>query len=290
MKRNHFALLLTLVAVALLATSCDTLFTNQFKVLGLGQVTSQTISTAVAQGDTATIIAQSGLSTGTISDSFIAAVTSSTETTAAVLSSLETTATTSTVPATVEAAEVLIVQINLETSGAKTMIDNIVTAISSVNFAHFDVTNATDLNNLLTALFPPRSGRLTLPAGWTSANVATIVDVLISLDDNFAVLVANLVGGQYLNSGVDAGWIAQVGTFISVLKRLTPKASYATTGAAVAKMIDDFDLNNPTAINPSSYVTIPSTLLTDIKNDAQLSALFGAAGMNLTTILEGFGL
>ena len=293
MKRSSFALFLTLIAVALLATSCDTLFTNQFKVLGLGQVASNTLSNAVTNGDTGTIIAESGIDTGAISDSFITAVTSSTETTKAVLDQLQTTVDNpATPPATVEAAEVLIVQIQLEASGAKTMIDNIVAAISTFDFtpANFNINNPQNLSDLLAALFPARSGRLTLPAGWTAGEVGTIIDTLVSLDDDLAALIAGMVGGQYINSGVDAGWLAQVGTFIRVLKRLSPVNPAETLGTAIARLITDFNIAAPLLTNPLLYINVPADLVNDLKVDVRLNALFAAAGMNLTDLLAGFGL
>jgi hypothetical protein len=185
---------------------------------------------------------------------------------------------------------VLIVQIQLEASGAKTMIDNIVSAIATVDFTTFNINNPADLNSLLAALFPARSGRLTLPDGWIPADVGAIVDVLVGLDDNLAALIAGMVGGQYLNAGVDAGWLAQVGTFISVLKRLSPVNPAETLGDAVARLIADFDLNNPTGIDPTTYITIPAALVNDLKADTQLNALFSAAGMSLTDLFAGFGL
>jgi hypothetical protein len=291
MKRSKFAIILTLIAVAFLATSCDTLFTNQFKELGLGQISSASLSTAAQNGDSATLIAESGLGSGEISQSFLDAVTSSEDTANKVVAALEAAAADpASPPATVEAAQVLIVQIQLETSGAKTMIDNIVTAIATVDFATFNINNPGDLNSLLAALFPARSGRLALPQGWTSDDVAGIVDVLVSLEDNFASLVANMVGGAYINSGVDAGWLAQVGTFISVMKRLSPVNPAETLGVAVGRLITDFDPDHPESIDPTTYVTIPADLISDLKSDAQLIALFSAAGMDLTSLLAGFGL
>ncbi|MCX7026429.1 MAG: hypothetical protein NT061_02820 [Spirochaetes bacterium] len=290
MKRNHLALLAGIVVMALLASSCDTLFTNQFKALGLGQVASNTLSNAVANHDSDTILVASGFYSGAISPSFINAVTTDPTTAANVLAQLQTTVTTSADPATVEAAEVLIVQIQLETSGAKTMIDNIVTAIGSVDFSTFNINSPSDLNSLLMALFPPRAGRLALPTGWTSANISTVIDTLVRLDGNIADLVRGFVNRAYRNSVVDAGWLAQVGIFITVLKSISFVSPYTTTGQAVAAMMDDFDPDNTTNFDPMHYVTIPSHLLDQIKADAQLNALFFAAGMNLTDLFAGFGL
>lgn len=292
MKRNHLALLLTLVAVALLATSCDTLFTNQFKALGLGQVASDALSNAVTNKDSGAIIAESGISSGTISTSFIDAVTSSPETATAVLAQLQTTADDpAAAPATVEAARVLIVEITLQESGAKTLIDNIVNAVATINFNSFNINSPTDLNSLFAALFPPKA----IPAGWTQVEIADIIDQVVSMGANFTDIYDGLVAnGKFLNDGVDGAWLAQVDFMVTILKQVTPVPTVElpnrTIGEALAALINDFNTSAPNALHSADYVSVPASIITDVKGNAQLGAIFTAAGMDLTTLLTGFGL
>lgn len=293
MKRSRILLFAGLAALALLAMSCDTLFTNQFKVLGLGQVASDSLSQAAADGDSATIIAESGLSSGEISQSFIDAVVSSADTTTKVLTALQVTASDpQAAPETVEAAQVLIVQIALEASGAKTMIDNVVNAIATINFSTFDINNPSSLTELLAALFPARSGK-TLPNGWTVSDVADIIDTLagggtLGADLIGAIdgLATDLGGNGYVNANINGGWLAQVGTIVTVLRQLTPTGNHGNTiGLALANLINEY----ATGTDPTTYVTVPADLLTQIQTDANLQALFTAAGMNLNDILATFG-
>ena len=288
MKRGNFALILVLVGVALLATSCDTLFTNQFKVLGLGQVASDALSNAVATGGTAgaaTVIAESGIGSGTISESFIQAATTDPVTAQKVIDLLTTTAADpASPPATVEAAKVLIVEITLQESGAKTLIDNIINAVATVDLSTFNISNPADLNGLLAALFPPKA----IPAGWTQTEIADIIDQVVGMDANFTEIYNGVVAnhGGFLNEGVDAGWLAQVDFMITVLRQVSPvNPPYATVGKALAQMINDY----PLVLNYNSYISVSTvTIITDIRTNVQLNALFTAAGMDLNTLLDGF--
>ncbi len=285
MKKSRLSLIAALLVLAMLAGSCDALFTNQFKVLGLGQVTSEALSAAVLDGDVDTIIEESGFGDGEISESFIEAVTASEETTQQVLDLLQDTIDDpETPPEEAEAAQVLAIEIQLEASGAKDFIDNIVDAIASIDLENFDISDPDSLNSLLNALFPPKSVK-TLPAGWTRAEIAVIIDTLISLDDDIAQLVGRMIGEAFLNDGVDAGWLAQVGTVITLLKQVSPTAFYLTTGDAIAALIDEFD---PATTDVDMYLNIPDTLLDDLAGDPELVALFAAAGMDLQAIIAQF--
>ena len=292
MKRNHLALLVGIVLMALLASSCDTLFTNQFKVLGLGQIASDALSNAVATGGSAgaaTVIAESGIASGTISESFIEAATTDSVTAQKVIDLLQATADDPAAPpATVEAAKVLIVEITLKESGAKTLIDNIINAVATVDIANFNINDATDLNSLLAALFPPKA----IPVGWTLGDIAAIIDQVVAMDVNFTEIYNGIVanGGDFLNQGVDAGWLAQVDFMVTILKQVTPVAPYATIGAALAQIINDFDTQHPTNTQYLNYLTVAGTIIHDIRINARLNALFTAAGMDLGTLLTGFGL
>lgn len=282
MKRTHIAVFAGITAIALLLGSCDALFTNQFKELGLGQVTSQTLVDAINQGDVDTIIKQSGLESGEVSKSFIEAATQSEEIATQVITALQAAINDpATPPATVQASQALVIEIKLEMSGANNLIRNIVTAIAEIDFQNFDpLGTPADLTNLLKALFPPRDAKA-LPEGWTEAEIADLIDEIIALEGDIAAIGEHMQEYGQLVAGIDAGWFAQVGTIVSILNQVTPKAPFTTTGEAIASIIAD-------PVNPETKIEISATILDDVSNDAALGALFSAAGWNLADLIAMF--
>ena len=289
MKRNQIALLLGAVLIVMVMGSCDALFTNQFQTWRLGQVSQDSLVAAASDGDVATLIAESGLNSGEgVSPSFLAAATVDQATADAIVAALETAATDpGATPETVQASEALIVEIQLEVSGGKDFIDNIVTAIGTIDFNNFNpVSNPTDLASLLSALFPARSAK-TLPTGWSQADIAAVIDAIVGVNGNLQALAGTLtVDQQYLISGIDAAWLAQVGIIVAVLQQInfvTP--TYTSIGGALAALLDDPDI----AANYANYISVnPDTFLTNIQNNADLQALFTAAGLSLDDLLAMF--
>ena len=288
MKRNQIALLLGAVLIVLVMGSCDSLFTNQFQTWRLGQVSKDSLVTAAASGDVTTLISASGLNSGEgVSPSFLAAATVDQATADAIVAALETAAAApGAAPETVQASQALIVEIQLEVSGGKAFIDNIVTAIGTIDFNNFNpVSNPSDLASLLSALFPARSAK-TLPAGWSRADIAAVIDAIISVNVNLSSLAGTLtVDQQYLVSGIDAAWLAQVGIIVAVLQEINFVAPYTSLGGALAALLDDTDI----AANYANYISVNSdTFYTNIQNNADLQALFTAAGLSLNDLLAMF--
>lgn len=290
MKRNHTMLFIGAALIALLMGSCDTLFTNQFETLGLGQVSLQMIEDAVA-GGTDAIIAESGLEEGGISPSFLAAATATPETANEVKAVLQETVDN---PAASDeekqAAQVLIIEIELEMNGGNDLIDNIVVAIGGIDFNNFNMGDPSDLANLLASLFPPKGAKV-LPEGWTVEQVAAVLDGLAESQDRFEDLAQYLVDGGYSVPGIDAGRIAQVGTIAYILSQvgfITP--AYTSIGDALAHLIDDVtDSIDPEHFPYQTYIQVPPTLIDDMKADLALQDLFTAAGLNLVELLDTFG-
>lgn len=286
MRRNHIVLILSAILITVFMGSCDSLFTNQFKTLGLGQVSKDSLTTAAAAGDFETLIAESGLNSGSISPSFLAAATVDQATADSIVLALQNAIDENPgSPEIIQASEALIIQIELETSGGKKFIDNIVTAIGQINFNNFNpVGNPNDLASLLSALFPPKA----LPAGWTQAEIASIINAIYNLDGNLSVLVANLdAKGQYLVSGIDAGWLAQVGAIVTILHQVTPLYSAslapANIGDSLAALID-------IPANWATYVSFdPNTIVGAIGGNTDLMALFAAANLDLAGFVAMFG-
>lgn len=287
MKVRNIALALGAVALILVLGSCDALFSNQFKTWGLGQVTNATINTAVTDGDVAAILEQSGLEEGGISDSFLNAATQDQETADAVKALLqETIDDPATPPETVQAAQVLIIEIDLEMNGGGDFISNIVDAIAAIDFNNIDFSNPDTITNIFAALFPSREAK-TLPTGWTRADIALLINNVAGLGTNIDDLIATFQanGNQFLPNGVDAGWIAQVGAVVRILNLVEYNTTnYASLGDALAALIDD-GTTDPNSVVIGNYITNTDTLLDAVVADDGLNALLLAAGWDLSQFI-----
>jgi hypothetical protein len=296
MKVRNMALALGAVALILVLGSCDALFSNQFKTWGLGQVTNATINTAVTDGDVAAILEQSGLEQGGISDSFLNAATQDPETADAVKALLQETidnaAANNTPPETVQAAQVLIIEIDLEMNGGGDFISNIVDAVAAIDFQNFDFSNPETITNIFAALFPSRQVK-TLPEGWTRADIALLINNVAGMRDSIDALIATFQanGDQFLPNGVDVGWIAQVGAVVRILNLVEPNITNyndgngnGDVGAALAALIDD-GTSYPNSVVIGNYITNTDTLLNAIVADDGLNALLLAAGWDLPAII-----
>lgn len=289
MKVRNIALAFGAAALILLMGSCDALFSNQFQSWGLGQVTNATINDAVSNNDVAAILAQSGLESGGISDSFLNAATQDQTTADAVKGLLQKTidnaAANNTPPETVQAAQVLIIEIELEMNGGNDFISNIVNAIGTIDFNTVNFTNPETITNLFAALFPSREAK-TLPEGWTQAEIAALIDNVAGLGGNIDDLITTFqaAGNQFLPSGVDAGWIAQVGAMVRILNLIQYNPTYASRGAALAALIDD-GTTDPHNIVIGNYITNTNTILDEIVADDGLNALLLAAGWDLSQFI-----
>jgi hypothetical protein len=287
MKVRNIALALGAAALILLMGSCDALFSNQFKTWGLGQVTNATINEALDNDDITAILEQSGLEDGGISDSFLNAATQDEETAEAVKTLLqETIDDPEAEPETVQAAQVLIIEIELEMTGGNDFIGNIVDAISTLDFDNLDFSDPSTITDLFAALFPSRDAK-TLPDGWTRADIAELINNVADLGTNIDDLIATFqeVGNQFLPNGVDTGWIAQVGAVVRILNLVEyNETNFATLGDALAALIDE-GTSNPDNIVIGDYITNTDTLIDAILDDDGLNALLLAAGWDLAAII-----
>lgn len=289
MKVRNIALAFGAAALILLMGSCDALFSNQFQSWGLGQVTNATINDAVTNNDVAAILEQSGLEEGGISESFLNAATQDEETAAQVTEFLQQTADNpETPPETAQAARVIIIEIELEMTGGRDFIDNIIAAVAGIDFNNlesFDLTDPDTAMSILNALFPPRQARL-LPDGWTEEDMAALFNDIYDLGDNVDAIIAalNANGLTYYVEGIDPGWIAQVGAAVRVLHLVQINASFGTVGEALAALVND-GTDNPDLINIADYITNSDTLLEEVRGDQGIMDLFMAAGWDLNALL-----
>ncbi len=281
MKRRNIVILIMVALVIGLMGSCDALFENQFKLAGLGQVAGEDL----ADSDASTLIEQSGLEGTGISESFIEAALSDPVVTAEIVATLEAVIEDSdSPPEVVQAAGAILIEIELVESGGKEFIDNIVTAIASIDFESFDLGNPDTLSNLLSALFPARA----LPAGWTQEDIAFVINSIYDLNDYFTLLVASIGDtGLFEANGIDAGWLAQVGAIVTILHEITPVYgagdNLPNIGDSLAALIDDPE-------NYGDYISFDAdTILDQITGNENLLALFQAAGLDIEELMAGFG-
>lgn len=292
MKRNHIGALLGAVLVVAILGSCDAMFTNQFQTWRLGQVNQDTLLAAANSGDVATLIAESGLTSGEgVSPSFLAAATSNAETANEIKTVLQDTVDDpAATPEEKQAAEVLLIEIELEMNGGNDLIDNIVVAIGGIDFKNFNIGNPSDLANLLSSLFPAKGIRA-LPSGWTVDQVAAVLDGIAASQDRFAELVQFMGDSGYSIPGIDAGRLAQVGTIANILSRVGfVSPAYTSIGDALANLINDVtDSLDPEHFPFELYIQVPPSLIDDMKADTGLQELFTAAGLDLVALLNTFG-
>jgi hypothetical protein len=274
MKHMKKLVLFGSILLTLVMGSCDALFSNKFQELGLGQVDPA----ALAEADSDTLIAQSGINSGTISQSFIDAALADADTKAAVVAEL-TTAAGSSDPEVAQTAQVLLIELELQDSGADEVVGSIGSVIDVImNDDNFDPSTPEDLNALIDALVPDSL------AG-DDASLAAVFDALGALggaggaiDDFGAALVAD---GGLQNDNIDASSVAQTAVLASVIAILQPGAGAppgATTGEALVAA-----LNDPANFN--NYVSIPdsdldgTSDLEELSSDPNLAAILDAGGL-----------
>lgn len=277
MKRQNVMLLIMVALVAGLLGSCDALFENQFKAAGLGQVTSESLGTS----DAATLIEASGLEGTGISQSFIDAALSDPAVTEDILKTLSDVATDPDTPTiTVQTAEALIIEIKLVESGGKALMDNLIDAIATIDFNNFDpFGNPEQFADFLAALFPEKA----IPAGWTKSEIRNIIDEIYYLGGDLETLANTLdLNGRFEAAGINAGWLAQVGTIVTILHEVAP-APGDSIGEALANVIEDPE-------HYDRYINLDATTIANrIKSNPTLLALFGAAGLDIDALASQFG-
>jgi len=162
MRRRYGAYAALLAIFVLLFSGCDALISNAFKEANLGQPSAEKLKEA----DAATLLEDSGISTGLVSEAVIDTIISDEATMAAVLATLNTTVNEGTAEEA-QAAQVLILNIELAASEADEIIDNVNTSIGEV----------TEL--------------LETPEG-VDVDYAALIDVLLPDTDNLADIIDDL--------------------------------------------------------------------------------------------------
>lgn len=264
MKHVKKLALLSVILLTLLMGSCDALFSNKFQELGLGQVDTAALQEANAD----TLIAQSGVNSGQISQSFIDAALKDDATKAAVIAQLDA-ASTSGDPKVEQTAQALLIEIKLQDTGAKEVVSNMGGLLDLfTGDDQPDPSTPEGMNAIIDTLIPD------------NLSDQELVDVFNSLDllaqneiDDFG---QNLVDNQGLqNDQIDTASIAQTAVLATVVEVLDPVVGYASVGEALVAALNNED---PTK-DFDDFVTVPAGGLDGLTTDDNLTAIFTAAGL-----------
>jgi hypothetical protein len=277
MRRGYVAYAALLAMVILLFTGCDALIGNAFKAANLGQPSVEKIK----ELDTAALVAQAGITSGSVSDTFIQTIISDDATKAAVLATLQTTVDTGSA-SDAQAAQALILDIKLADIGADEVISNVSKSIGEV-VEQLDK-DEPDYAAIIDALLPDTS------------DLATMINNLGDLMTDYDTLAQNIgTNGNTLDQGVVAS-AAQTALLAVVVSNSTPSAKYGSVGDAAAALVEDIKANSS---DPDYSPKIEDYFKEGpdfsegsplISEDSTLYKLFDAAGLgDLLTKLSGSG-
>lgn len=265
MKHMKKLALFCSILLTLVMGSCDALFSNKFQELGLGQVDSAALATANSE----TLFAQSGINSGTISQSFIDAALKDDTTKAAVVAELSTAAG-DTDPKVAQTAQALLIEIKLQDTGAKQVVNNMGGLLDLfMGDDKPDPRTAAGMNAIIDTLVPP---------DLSDGDLAKVLNDLKDLANNeVKVFGINLsTNGGLQNDNIDTASIAQTAVLATVVATLTPADPSVSIGEALVAALNNTDETK----NFGDFVTVPAVGLDSLTTDAGLTAIFNAAGLN----------
>jgi hypothetical protein len=269
MRRKYVAYAALLAIFMLLFTGCDALVGNLFKTANLGQPSAEKIK----ELDATALLAESGISTGSVSGTFIDTILSD-ETGAtkdAVIATLEATVAEGTAEEA-QAAEALILDIKLADIGADEVVNNLGGAIADLAGGSGDV-NPEDIFNAL------------LPADLTSdlssedgkKNLADFIDSIDALGTDVDTLAAKIdANSGKVADGLDVATMAQTAAIVKFVNVVEPAGGYST-GEALANAVAD--LKKDSEADVTKYFAAEPDF-SSLVDDAALQTLFTAAGMD----------
>ncbi len=265
MRKKHVACFSLLIIVALLFSGCDAMITNVYKTMNLGQPDPEILK----KEDVSTLIEQSGISSGTVSDSFIEAVISDEATKDAIIAKLEEVVD-SGEPEDAQAAQALIIEIEIADLGADELIDSFNEALP--NLASLEGSgNGPAVGDIIDLLIPQNLQD-------NPEQLSDLIDDLVAsdLDEQIATL-ANLIGtdeegkADLVFEGLDYGTMAQTAALILIVQNIEPVDESQSAGEAVVAALEALQGDG----DPAAFISLDSDTLT---NNPDLAVLFDAAG------------
>ncbi len=268
MRKKFVAYFALIAIVALLFAGCDALISNAYKSLNLGQPDPGKLK----KEDAPTLIEQSGISSGTLSDSFIEAVISDEATKDAIIDTLENVVGNPETPAeTAQAAQALIIEIEIADLGADELIDSFNEALP--NLASLGGgENGPAVGDIIDLLIPQNLQD-------NSEQLVDLINDLVEsdLDEQIATL-ANLIGtdengdADSVVEGLDYGTMAQTAVLILIVQNIEPTDENQSPGEAVVAALEALQTG---VGDPADFISLNSDTLT---NNPDLAVLFDAAG------------
>lgn len=264
MGRRNAACAALLAVVILLFTGCDALIGNVFKQANLGQPSPEKLRAA----DAATLLAQSGITSGSVSDTVIQTILSDDATKTAVLATLQTTVTNGT-PSEAQAAQSLILEIRLADIGADQVMNNLNSVIGQLASLSNDDGEEVEPADIIDALLPASLADNT-------ENLAKFIDDMKALAADVDTLAAKIqANGGVVAEGLDIATVAQAAAIVKFVDIVEPAAGYST-GEAVAQAVADLKAD-PNADVSKYFSSQPD--IASLANDDTLKTLFTAAGL-----------
>lgn len=262
--------------MTLLSTSCDGLFTNYFKEMGLGQVKAEDITTT----DSSAIEAEAYSSDGSLSTSYVEVLTANTETKTAVLTTLETTytaAVTTDNVAAVQEAAALAALIEISTTDAIDIVNNVASSLSSITSLSSSATTS-DVMSIVESIVPASiaSDETAFTAAVTSLLAANEAYTVLGTSINTAAISADssINTGTAVQAAIVAAAVAAVDNAVTAAVATDGDvAGYTTTASLLYALV-----SGSTTVDALSALSIT---VPDYGTDTPLGNLLAAAGITL---------
>jgi hypothetical protein len=210
MRSRPTAILALFVATGLSLSSCDAFFsTNLFKAAGLGQISAADL----AGKSSAELTAAAYSADGQPSTAFFDALAGDAGAKADVLATLTATYTTSSDPAALQEAAALAAQIELITTGANDLVNNVVGLLSS----------GTSLSSMSSSADIVDAAKALIPADLASnkADFAAAITALLDSSTAYTALGASITADG-VSGDVDLGTAAQSAVMAAFLGGIDP--------------------------------------------------------------------
>ncbi len=292
MKHMKKLALLGAILLTLLLGSCDALFSNKFQEAGLGQVTASKIQDVEATEEGATtLIDESGILSGQLSQAFFDMLKENPELSDATLAKLKTVFDNpETQPIIAQAAITLAIQIELDEVSADEVVANAPAAIALLSDEGFDIDNPEDLQQFLDALLPASvTGKAKAYTDAQLDALEAMIDKLRDMKSYFSTLATNIKSNGLKAKELDIGTLAQIHLLVKIMNVVKPlyplPPATAKLGASVRAILENMDKAD---FNPGTYIDV-SDLDKEggfeaLLDDPDLKVLLEAGGLDLSKL------
>lgn len=281
MKHMKKLALLGAILLTLVLGSCDALFSNKFQEAGLGQTSETKIQAASAE----TLIDDSGILSGQLSDTFFKLLKDNPDLSDETLTKLEEKFA-SAKPEIAQAAITLAIQIQLNKVSADEVVANAPAAIALLLDKDLDLNNSKDLQDFLNALLPAEiTGKAKAFNDAQLDAIEKMINQLVGLKSYFTTLAANIKDNGIAAQGMDVRTLTQVFLLVKILNEVTPVGA-TTLGASIRAIL--VHINNGEVYTPSTYINLGSLGKSDgfeaLLEDPELKVLLKESGLDISKL------